>query len=136
MLFSHARVALGALTALLSATVVTALGSSCSSPLGTGNAGAGDPYWQQTIQRQGTSMPLPKYLTRVSGLISFLGLAPYSSNPSSYSVFRNVKVRDRRAYLPDAWLTKSQNYGAKGDGVTDDTAAIKYAQLHYHMALC
>jgi glucan 1,3-beta-glucosidase len=135
MLFSHARVALGALTALLSATVVTALGSSCSSPLGAGNAGAGDPYWQQTIQRQGMNMPSPRSVLHASGLILSLGLAPYSSNPSSYSVFRNVKASDHGAYLPDAWLIKFQNYGAKGDGVTDDTAAIKYAQLHHHVAL-
>ncbi|KAG8978776.1 hypothetical protein FRB90_008351, partial [Tulasnella sp. 427] len=38
------------------------------------------------------------------------GVSPYNANPSSYKVFRNVK-----------------DYGAKGDGVTDDTAAINKA---------
>jgi glucan 1,3-beta-glucosidase len=39
--------------------------------------------------------------------IKHQGIAPYDGDPS-YPVFRNVK-----------------DFGAKGDGVTDDTAAIK-----------
>ncbi|KAJ7445699.1 exo-beta-1,3-glucanase [Mycena galericulata] len=76
--------------ALGSATLVSALGTSCSTPLGGGTAAATDPFWLQNIQHQ--------------------GIAAYNPSPSSYQVFRNV-----------------MNFGAKGDGVTDDTNAINAA---------
>ncbi|KAJ7793358.1 pectate lyase superfamily protein-domain-containing protein [Mycena olivaceomarginata] len=58
------------LTLLACASRAIALGSSCSAPLGPGGAAAGDPYWMQTIPRQGSS--------------------PLNPNPTSYKVFRDV----------------------------------------------
>ena len=61
-----------ALLLLLSARLAFGLGSTCSSPLGAGTAGASDPFWLQSIKHQGKSV--------------------YNANPSTYKVFRNVKV--------------------------------------------
>ena len=52
-------------------TTVSALGSSCSKPLGHGTSTAGDPFWMESIKHQGT--------------------AAFNPNRSSYKVFRNVK---------------------------------------------
>lgn len=73
---------------VVSTTTVTAQGTSCTSPIGSGTAAPGDPFWMQNIKHQGT--------------------AAFNPDPTTYQVFRNVK-----------------DFGAKGDGVTDDTAAIK-----------
>ncbi|KAH9934709.1 glycoside hydrolase family 55 protein [Fomitopsis serialis] len=75
---------------LASAPTALALGSACSSALSGGTAAATDPFWMQNIKHQGSSA--------------------FNSDPSSYTVFRNVK-----------------DYGAAGDGTTDDTAAINSA---------
>ncbi|KAJ7066188.1 exo-beta-1,3-glucanase [Mycena amicta] len=58
------------LSVLAGVVHVYALGSSCSGPLGSGSAAAGDVYWMQTITRQGTS--------------------PFNPSGSAYKVFRNV----------------------------------------------
>jgi glucan 1,3-beta-glucosidase len=73
MLLGTMRLASFALVYALvtSFTLVAGLGSTCSTPLSGGTAASGAAYWLETIAHQGT--------------------APYSSNPSSYKVFRNVK---------------------------------------------
>ncbi|KAF7359345.1 Exo-beta-1,3-glucanase [Mycena sanguinolenta] len=76
--------------ALGSVTPVASLGTTCTKPLGSGNAAPGDPFWMQNIKHQ--------------------GIAAFNPDPKTYQVFRNVK-----------------DFGAKGDGVTDDTAAINSA---------
>ncbi|KAJ5606538.1 CAZyme family GH55 [Penicillium lagena] len=64
------------------------------------------PTKQQTQVSQSTAADASYWLAD----IKHQGLAAFNSDPSTYTVFRNV-----------------MDYGAKGDGVTDDTAAINSA---------
>ncbi|KAG8724290.1 hypothetical protein FRC09_020432 [Ceratobasidium sp. 395] len=74
-------------------------------------------YLVTSVQSLGSTCSAPLGLgTAAAGdpywmqTITRRGGSPYNSNPSGYKVFRNVK-----------------DYGARGDGVTDDTAAINRA---------
>ena len=73
--------------------------------LGTGTAHQDEPFWMEKIKHQ--------------------GISPFNPNATEYKVFRNVKVSSW-SHLPFYNLsTIIQDYGAIGDGVHDDAAAIK-----------
>ena len=85
--FGSVLLAVGTLVGWL-APSVSALGSTCSTPLTTGSAGPNDPFWMQNIAHQGGNS-FPRENVSYS---CATGLAPYNSQGTGYQVFRNVKV--------------------------------------------
>lgn len=79
-------------------------------PLGPGIATPGDPFWMQSIKHQ--------------------GIAAYNQSPNEYHVFRNVMVsRVNTAVCNYQSPIYLKDFGAKGDGISDDTKAIKFTCL-------
>ncbi|KAJ3501572.1 hypothetical protein NLJ89_g9279 [Agrocybe chaxingu] len=89
----------------LASLVSAQLGSTCTTPLGAGTSGPNDPFWRESIKHQGRS--------------------PFNPDPNGYVVFRNVKVFQFKLIYKYGDLSLFQDFGAVGDGVADDTAAIK-----------
>ena len=73
--------------------------------LGTGSAHSDEPFWMEKIKHQ--------------------GISPFNPNSTEYKVFRNVKVRRSVICVNPLLISFHQDYGAIGDGVHDDAAAIK-----------
>ena len=88
-------------------TLVLASNGLFTDLLGGGSAHNDEPFWMEKIKHQ--------------------GISPFNPNPTEYKVFRNVKVGNEIICVFKIILcsTAYQDYGAIGDGVHDDAAAIK-----------
>lgn len=71
------------------------LGSQCTAPLTQGSAAAGDPFWMENIAHQGMFMLVVSTQTVCfnNPRTTPAGIAAFNSDPATYTVFRNVKVR-------------------------------------------
>ncbi|KAL2065578.1 hypothetical protein VTL71DRAFT_3248 [Oculimacula yallundae] len=98
-----------------SSTVKASVKATSSASLTTRSLSSTSKISSSTLKTSSTSKALPATTSGPSApywleQIKHQGISPFNSNPANYQVFRNVK-----------------DFGAKGDGVTDDTNAINNA---------
>ncbi|KJA18280.1 glycoside hydrolase family 55 protein [Hypholoma sublateritium FD-334 SS-4] len=105
-------------TILALTTYVSALGTSCTAPLGAGTSGPNDPFWMQNIKHQGK--------------------APLNSFGSGYTVFRSVKdygavgdgVHDDTSAI-NAAISAQGRCGIGCDSSTTSPAIVYFPQGTY-----
>ncbi|KAE9406729.1 exo-beta-1,3-glucanase [Gymnopus androsaceus JB14] len=93
-------------------TLVSSLGTSCSTPLGSGTAAPTDPFWLQNIKHQGTSA--------------------FNPNPSGYQVFRNVKNNTGDGVTDDtAAINNAISSGNRCGGGSCPSSTITPAVIYF-----